>query len=120
MVKDMTYRGRPASYQMKVALATVGSLIYEVIEPVEGETIYADFLAERGPGLQHLGVIVADLDEAVAALRAEGYEVLMSGRGFGVAGDGAFAYMGTEADLAAVFEFIVPPRERRPPDVTYP
>lgn len=120
MMKELTYRGRPADYRMKIALAKIGPLVYEVIEPVAGETIYADFLAAHGPGLQHLGVFVEDIDAAIAVLRAAGYDVLQSGRGYGLDGDGAYAYVGTDRDLAAVFELIQPPLRRRPPEASYP
>jgi len=120
MMKERTYRGRPGNFRMKVALASVGSLIYEVIEPLEGESIYTEFLARHGAGMQHLGVFVDNIAEAIAVLRGEGYEVVMSGGGHGLHGDGAFAYMGTEGDLAAMFELIQPPSARREPDSTYP
>lgn len=120
MIKEMTYRGRPADFSMKVAIANLGQFMYEIIQPLAGESIYSDFLAAHGPGLQHVAAVVDDLDAAVEALRKEGYAVLMSGRGHGLHGDGAFAYLGTEQDLATVFEFIQPPRERRPPDAVYP
>lgn len=120
IMKEMTYRGRPASFRMKVALASVGPLIYEVIQPLDGESIYTEFLARHGAGMQHLGVFVDNIAEALSVLRGEGYEVVMSGGGHGLHGDGAFAYMGTEGDLAAMFELIQAPSDRRPPEATYP
>ena len=49
----------------------------ELIEPVEGEESFlTDFLAERGPGMHHVTLEVADMDAAAEALEAEGVRVV--------------------------------------------
>jgi hypothetical protein len=49
-----TYRGRPASYSMKLAMTWLDDVQWEVITPVDGPTMYGDHLDTRGPGVQHL------------------------------------------------------------------
>src|SRR3712207_5768236 len=56
----MTYRGADRPYVMKLALAYVGPTMYELIESVEGPSIYEEFLARQGEGLHHLGYYVPD------------------------------------------------------------
>jgi hypothetical protein len=56
----------------------------------------------------------------VAEARSAGYEVIQSGRGHGVHGDGKFAYLNTEDDLCTVYEVIELVSERRPPERVYP
>ena len=51
-VKDQTYLGKPARYSMRLALATSGTMMWEVIQPLEGPSIYKDFLAKHGEGIQ--------------------------------------------------------------------
>ena len=46
--------GRPASYSMRLALATAGNMLWEVIQPLEGPSIYQDFLAAHGEGVHHV------------------------------------------------------------------
>ena len=120
LVKDLTYRGRPADYQMRIALAQYGNLTFELIQPLRGPTIYHEFLERQGEGIHHFGVFVPSFDEAVAAARAAGFEVIQSGRGFGVHGDGGYAYLDTEAELGAIYELIEIPSERYPPEDVYP
>ncbi|WP_435178892.1 VOC family protein [Halorussus sp. AFM4] len=49
----------------------------ELIEPVDGEESFlTDFLAERGPGMHHVTLEVADMDAAVDALDAGGVRVV--------------------------------------------
>src|SRR5689334_10031893 len=94
---EMTFRGESRPYVMKLALAFVGDTMYELIESVEGPSIYDEHLAAHGEGLHHLGYYVDDIDEAIAAMAARGYALLQSGRGFGQDGDGAYAYFDTAA-----------------------
>jgi catechol 2,3-dioxygenase-like lactoylglutathione lyase family enzyme len=116
----MTFRGESRPYVMKLALAFVGDTMYELIESVEGPSIYDEHLAAHGEGLHHLGYYVADIDEAIAAMAARGYALLQSGRGFGQDGDGAYAYFDTASDLGCIMEAIEQPRQMPPPEQTYP
>jgi hypothetical protein len=47
-------------------------------------------------------------------------ELVQSGRGYGVRGDGAFAYFATVDRLSTLIELIQLPQQRYPPDATYP
>lgn len=59
-------RGNPADFVVHVSLGYVGDLQLELIQPVRGENIYTEFLAEHGPGLHHGCWEVDDLDAALA------------------------------------------------------
>lgn len=120
VLKYMTLDGRPAEYRMRVALTTVGPLIYEIIQPLSDNTIYSRFLRERGEGLHHLGIIVDDLETAAPELERLGYRMIQSGGGHGKHGDGGFAYFGTEDGLATIIELITLPKERIAPEAVYP
>ena len=77
-------------------------------------------MARCGEGLHHLGYYVDDIEAAVAAMAERGYAVLQAGRGFGVDGDGAYAYFDTERDFGCVLEAIVGPRLMPEPERTFP
>ena len=47
---------------MKLALTWVGDTMWEVIEPVDGPSIYKEFLEEHGEGLHHVLVEHQGLD----------------------------------------------------------
>jgi methylmalonyl-CoA/ethylmalonyl-CoA epimerase len=120
LVKRMTYRGQPGEYRMRIALSYVGPLRIELIEMLEGDTIYADFVAEHGYGLHHLGVLVEDMEVAIAQANAAGFEVIQDGAGFGLDGDGHYAYLDTEREIGTTIELIQRPRRRVPPERIYP
>ncbi len=51
---ELTYHGRAAAQIFKVCLAEMAGMRWEVIQPLEGPTISADFLDRHGDGVQHV------------------------------------------------------------------
>lgn len=76
------YRDGPADFVASISLSYLGDMQLELIQPVRGENIYSDFLAESGPGLHHICVEAQDLDsfaDAVAAATEQGAAVVQQG-----------------------------------------
>jgi len=118
-IKDMTFNGEPQGYTMRLAIAYEGSMMYELIESVEGANAYKEFLEEHGEGLHHLSYFVEDLDAAIRYMEGRGYTLLQSGRGIGTVADGGYAYFETEGSLGIV-EAIELPGHMRDSERTYP
>ena len=120
---DTTYHGKPAEFKFKVARnhRKLGGIEIELIEPVEGDNIYRDFLKEHGEGIQHLGWQIADsLEDFVATsrrLEGAGFPCIMGGR----TPNGAFGYFDTTKVLNTVLEVNWwPPGATPQPDYTFP
>ncbi len=120
LVQRMTYHGQPAEYRMLVALSYLGPTRIELIQPLEGDTVYADFIEEHGYGVHHFGVLVDDMEAALAEAEAAGLTMTMDGAGFGPDGDGHYAYLDTEDRLGVTIELIERPKERARPEKIYP
>jgi methylmalonyl-CoA/ethylmalonyl-CoA epimerase len=120
LVKEMSYHGQPAEYKMRIALSYLGPLRIELIEPLEGDTVYADFVKEHGYGVHHFGILVQDMDAAVADAKSAGLEMIMDGAGFGLDGDGHYAYLNTEDKIGVTLELIERPQGRTAPEKVYP
>ncbi len=75
------YLGRPASYRILLAFAQLGATQLELVQPLEGRSIWSDFLEQHGPGLHHFRVTIPDFDETVASWEAAGIRNLASGAG---------------------------------------
>jgi methylmalonyl-CoA/ethylmalonyl-CoA epimerase len=114
------YHGRSASYRVRVALASTESVVLELIEYLEGDTIHRDFLATHGEGVEHVGIYVPDLDPPLAHLKRQGLAVLQAADGLGASGDGRYAYVDTRSTLGTVLELIQAPSQRIEPELTYP
>jgi methylmalonyl-CoA/ethylmalonyl-CoA epimerase len=120
LVKQMSYHGHPSEYKMRVALAYFGPMRVELIEAQEGDTVYADFIREHGYGVHHFGVLVDDMVSALDQAKAAGFEMIMDGSGFGLDGDGHYAYLDTEDELGVTLELIQRPKGRIPPEKIFP
>lgn len=64
-------------WQYRTAYLLAGPDMFTLIEPTSDESFMASFIENRGPGLHHLGVNVADLDSAVERMTNAGGEVIM-------------------------------------------
>ena len=120
LVKRMTIRGKETEYKMKVALSYFGDMRVEIIEPLEGDTLYKEFVEKHGYGVQHLGFLVDDMEEALKIAEEAGFKMIMDGSGFGLAGDGHYAYLDTEDEIGITIELIERPKRRFPPEEVYP
>lgn len=112
-------RGRPGTFSMRAGFAGVGPQI-ELIEPLDGPSLWHEFLAGRGRGIHHLAFYVPSFEEAAAELRQLGAELLMWGGGHGLDGDGRFGYFDTERRFGFVLEAIERPARRPLPNRVYP
>ncbi|MCD4672256.1 MAG: VOC family protein, partial [Anaerolineaceae bacterium] len=120
LCSHMTYYGKPGDYVMRIALSYFGPMRVELIEVGEGDTVYADFIAEHGYGSHHFGLLVDDMQEAIKQVEDAGFMVIMDGAGFGPDGDGHYAYLDTEEKLGVTLELIERPARRYPPEKIYP
>jgi len=86
-----TLRGEPVEFVAHISLAYAGDLQLELIQPVRGRTVHAEFLEAHGPGLHHVCFEVDDVSASCAAAEADGVPVLM--RGSMMDGEIEFAYL---------------------------
>ncbi len=120
LVQHMTYHGEPADYRMRVALSYLGPTRIELIQPLEGDSVYADHIADHGYGVHHFGVLVEDMQAALAEAQTAGISMVMDGAGFGADGDGHYAYLDTEDLIGVMIELIERPKGRVAPEQVYP
>jgi methylmalonyl-CoA/ethylmalonyl-CoA epimerase len=106
--------GRPVDRSWRLATAMVGTVQWELIEPLDDESDYARFLAEKGGGVHHIAVAPASYDQALADIAEKGQEAVLSGTfGPGI----RVAYLPTEQDLGVIVEiFSRDPASEQKPD----
>jgi len=111
------YRGRPAEWTLRLALND-RSPQFELIEPLDGPSIHAEALAERGEGFHHLAYVVESLERTTAEMEAAGHPAIARIHSFGAAGDGAAAYYDTADALGFLVEAVKPPSQMPPTEFT--
>ena len=91
---QIEYRGATTAGRARMAYIPLENIVLELIEPIDGPSIWRSFLEDRGSGLHHIGFIVTDMAEVTADL--EGLELPLAQRGLfpalGKAPSGAYAY----------------------------
>src|SRR4051812_7909352 len=107
----------PTEYRFRIAVTMVGSVQWELVQPLEERGVFAEFLATKGEGVHHVAVGGRPYAETKDALRAKGRRVLQGGVYNGV----AFSYLTTDEDLKVVTElFDWPDGLEQEPDGVYP
>ena len=114
---DLHEHGKPVGRSWRLASTMIGRVQWELIEPLDDESVYARFLAEKGEGVHHIAVASSSFDEAVAAQAERGNELVLSGTFSGY----RVAYLATDRDLGVIAEIFNPPADAdATPDATSP
>lgn len=98
--EELHEHGRPVERSWRLATTMIGQVQWELIEPLDSESDYARFLAEKGEGVHHIAVAPNDYDRLLAEQGNRGRQAVLSGTfgGFRV------AYLPTEDDLGVILE----------------
>lgn len=97
-----TYRGRPSSPDISVALGNLGELQIELIEQHNDEpSPYLHFVNTKGPGLHHISAWTAAYDEDLERIRDRGFTPDCEGQ---ISGLARFAYFDSDATDGSAFE----------------
>jgi len=75
------YHGRPGNFTARMAFAEVGVVELELIQPLEGDSIWADFLRDHGEGIHHIRFNVDEIEPVQSYLSSQGIEAAQHGSG---------------------------------------
>ncbi|MEG0751257.1 MAG: VOC family protein [Oscillospiraceae bacterium] len=98
------YHGRPVFCSTKIAIYHFANIEIELIEPVDGEGVWQDFVREKGSGVQHIKFSVPSYDEAAHVLEDAGYHMSMNGSSARAIPGLKWAYFDTDRDLGFSLE----------------
>lgn len=104
---DRTFHGKPGNFRYKVALTSGVEPQWELIQPMEGETVFDEDLGENGEGLHHIGFHIDNLEARIDAAKQLGIEVTQSGHRPEVRSK--WAYLGTKFLAGVTIELIHKP-----------
>lgn len=71
------FRGKPALADAKIMGATLGGVQLELIQPLAKESPHREFLENKGEGIQHIMVVVDDIEKEIKRLTDKGCTVLL-------------------------------------------
>jgi len=93
-------RGKEISTTTKIGFSRNFNTQIELIQPIEGESLYKEFVDQGREGLHHISLFIEDLQLYIDQFQRFGYEVIYSGQ----IGKRVWAYLDTEKDLGLILE----------------
>lgn len=100
------YYGELARFHTRQAFCDLESIELELIQPLDGPTIWRDFLAEHGPGIHHIRFNIPDEKALTKYLAGQGIGKTQEGAGIR---DGSYwANYDTQKRLGFVIEILQP------------
>jgi len=117
-VSDMIIRDKKVDYAMRVATAFIGDVQWELIEPLDDKSIYAEFLNEQDEGIHHTAFHVDKYDDVLAHFKKKGIGILQSGTWNGL----TYTYLDLRETMSIIAEIYRVPEGWTPPEpeATYP
>jgi len=110
-IKKRTDHGKAAvsgGSKIKEAIGDMGTVRVQLIQPVEGKSIYQEFLDSKGEGVHHYAFIVDDIEKVEAEFVSKGVEILSSVR---LEGGGGHIIVNTAVIGGILIELMQPPAE---------
>ena len=101
LILRINYRGEKAKITVRAAFAQYSETQLELIQLIEGDSIYKEFLDQGREGFHHVLYRVDDLKAVINKYKENGIEVIQSGRIM----SSSYAYMDTEKKLGIIIEF---------------
>lgn len=95
----MEYHGEKGDFKAKFCFYSLGNIELELIQPLEGENIWTDFLEEHGAGLHHLKFLVPEHEGVRNYLKENGYEIYQQGAAVGPNKGRVWAFYPTYKDI---------------------
>jgi methylmalonyl-CoA/ethylmalonyl-CoA epimerase len=100
-VSDMIIRDEKKNYAMRIAAMNIGNVEWEIIEPLDDKSIYAEFLREHGEGLHHVAFKAENFEESMKFFRDKGMIVEQGGNW---CGQHVYVYLNSQKDLKVIAE----------------
>ncbi len=66
-------------FRLKLAFARLGPIVVELLQPLEGTSVYSQFLETKGEGVHHIAFNVSDFDDKASKLEEHGCRIVAGG-----------------------------------------
>jgi len=107
---EATLRGKPTEYKTLAFTTNIGPLEIELIQVLEGQSLYREFLETKGEGIHHIGLYVPNVEQEILKWQKNGIDVLQKSKlAPPYPSDGGYAYMDTEKLVGVLLELAYPP-----------
>ena len=98
------YYGQPGDFTARMAFTELGPVELELIQPVSGRSIWADFLDQHGEGIHHIRFNLEDLEPVLEYLA--GHNIGVAQMGSGLRPGTIWANLDTESTVGFTIEIM--------------
>ena len=106
-VEDMVIRGKRIDHAMRMGHAMIGDIDWEIIEPLDDKSLYAEHLRTHGEGIHHVLFDVENYEHTRKHLQEKHYQEIVSGKWVG----NPYCYFDLTGALGCIAEFWSPPED---------
>lgn len=99
---QIQYRGQTTPARAKLAFVRFANITIELIEPLDGPSVWRDFLEKRGEGVHHMAFMVQGMQQAIDELGDKGIPLVQTGEYTG----GRYAYVDAAGTLGVDIELL--------------
>jgi hypothetical protein len=96
------YHGEPGNFSARLAFTEMGPIELEIVQPLEGKSIWSDFLRDHGGGIHHIRFNVDNVEPVQNYLA--GKEIESAQHGSGLRPGTNFMYFSSEEKIGFVIE----------------
>lgn len=101
---EVRYRGGPNKSAAVVAMAFSGTMIFELIQPLDDEpSMFKEVIDARGYGLHHVAIATENIQADIDRLLSEGHEIVMQAN---LPQGGSVAFLDGGPNLFGLIELI--------------
>ena len=98
------YHGEPGNFTARMAFADLGNAELELIQPMNGDSIWADYLRVHGEGIHHIRFNVDDVHPVIEYLAQ--HEITPAQQGSGLRPSTNWVNFGSEDQVGFVIEIM--------------
>lgn len=99
---ETRYLGQPTPGRARITFFKLRQIYLELIEPINGPSVWNDSLITRGQSLHHITIKVKGLEKRLTRYKKEGWSVIQSGKH----SSGRYAYLDGTAHFGAILELL--------------
>lgn len=111
------YHGEPANFTARMAFTELGPIELELIQPVEGKSVWADYLREHGEGIHHIRFNVDEIEPTQKYLAQ--YNIPSAQHGSGIRPGTSWMLFASEEKVGFIIEImkVLPGTNGRTPQI---
>ena len=105
----IVYRGKESYWTIRIGAGQFSNLNFELIEWIDGDCPYKEFLEQGNEGFHHIAFLVDDVEHHANEFKKKGFNILLSCN----VGPFDVVYIDSKKKFGLILEYISPKRRKK-------